>query len=164
MKIEEKLITVEQLAALKPNELIRLGVGCMKLVLSDERYEISMGGWHQPIYKDDNPIPIICQVCMAGAVMAKSLGCDPRLSYSPGFFEGEYVESRVYSASHAAYDPLHAINNFREGDVWDGLETLGLVGDVTNELDRIIVEYAASPDKFFEQMEKLADDLEAAGY
>ncbi len=162
MKTENKTMTGEQLAALIPNELIRLGLDAMKLIIADERYEIYQNNWHRPVDRGEDD-PVICETCTAGSVMAMFMGCKIDKSYSPGFYDDKTLGNPIY-AERPSYAPLHAINNFREGDVGTGFDHLGLPFDEGSKFNREMVQYGAHPGGFFRDMERLADDLEAAGH
>lgn len=65
----------------EPSKLIRLAVGDLKKCEEDSRYEIDMSGWHVPDFVEDvkeyNDSEVeVCNVCFAGAIMAKTLDCD----------------------------------------------------------------------------------------
>lgn len=65
----------------KPSELIRLAVKDLVLVENDKRYSVNMHEWHTPWFVDNDydidyeseESVIICSVCFAGSVMAKTL-------------------------------------------------------------------------------------------
>ncbi len=64
---------------------------------------------------------------------------------------------------------LYALNAFRVGYIITGLTQVGIdpvknrQADGTRWKDRKITGYAVNPEKFKQQMAKLADDLEKAG-
>lgn len=61
-----------------PSELLSLAVKDARAVEKMKTRKLNMFAWHVPIkgYK--------CAVCMAGAVMDRSLGVDPKQSLAPG--------------------------------------------------------------------------------
>lgn len=49
------------------SDVLELALRDLKMVEKDEKYEVKMTEWHQPISYSK------CQVCLAGSIMAKSL-------------------------------------------------------------------------------------------
>lgn len=130
----------------KPSELIRLALADLALCAADPNYRIDMTDWHSP----DNGV---CQVCLAGAVMAKSLNAPP----AAGLHWIDFPDN-----SHK----IESLNDFRMGDVGRALAVLDI--DVPDDGDyvfnRTITPYDKDPDAFMADMRHLADDLDAAGY
>lgn len=83
------------------SDLIEVAVADCKKVAADKRYRFNMRKWHyaMPAAKGMR----VCSVCMAGAVMAKSLGAPFRAELGPGSF----LES----------DALLSIDDVRTGSV-----------------------------------------------
>ena len=140
-----------------PSKLIKLALKDLKLVEKDRRYRISMNTtWHEPNGK--------CTVCFAGAVMAKALKVSPKEEATPWSCED-------------ASDALKALDEFRQGNVANGLWIIGIKeqslkadddGNYINyagRFDRKIISYSKrTKKKFHQQMQKLADDLKRSGY
>lgn len=125
----------------KPSELIRLALGDLRKCEDDPDYIIDMISWHEPGRNT-------CYVCLAGAVMAKSLGADRYHDFEPdSFADVEYL--------------LFALDHFRAGDIRSGLTNLGFPDDGFS--DRVIIPYGIDSEKFHKQMHVLADDLEKVG-
>lgn len=80
----------------KLSALLRLAVRDAQAIEKMDGYELYMYNYHRPAYGDT------CYVCMAGAVMATSLGADRRKSTGPSDFGA--LEGR-----------LRAIDGMREG-------------------------------------------------
>ena len=80
----------------KPSELIRLAIRDMQLCERDPRYNLNMNQWHSGGSSDGERV---CQVCMAGSVMAKTLQV-PIEDYE------DMIETLFY-------DKMRAINSFR---------------------------------------------------
>ena len=53
----------------KPSSLIRLAVNDLNKVEKDKNYKVYMGDWHNPYSNAKG----LCEVCLAGSVLAKSL-------------------------------------------------------------------------------------------
>lgn len=137
----------------KPSALIRLALDDLEKVEKDGRYRVDMTQWHGG-WRPERDIP--CRVCLAGAVMAKTLGTNLRASIVP-------------RDSHDGYK-LRSLNDFREGRIEDGLHWFyALSGDCPVELAqgqayRTLARYDHdAPGKFHADMTRLADFLEGLG-
>ena len=129
----------------KASELIRVALKDLEACEKSEKYHIYMGTWHEP-----EPTERPCAVCLAGAVMAQSLGAKTSEMYEPvDFDENE--------------NKLEALNEFRDGDLAAAFEWLGVEweGESTVDVARYFDEDSS---QFKEDMNNLADKLEAAGY
>jgi hypothetical protein len=89
-----------------------------------------------------------CLVCLAGAVMAKSLYVSWGDSYSPEDFEPDTKKK------------LMALNEFRRGDIHRALVYVLELPKNPLEVERRITPYAQNRRQFYRQMSALADDLE----
>ena len=98
------------LSKAQPSDLILLALDDLAKCEGDDNYEVVMGTWHQPSGYWDG----VCTVCLAGAVMVKTLKALPEKYLTPFDF------SRSNSAA------LHALNCFRVGAVHAGLGLLGI--------------------------------------
>lgn len=132
-----------------PSELIRLALGDLRKVESDVRYRVDMDAWHEGLQHREP-----CTVCMAGSVMAKTLGVDPERDSGPWNFQPD-TDSK-----------LCAIDAFRCGAVEDGLERLGQA-EAATELEFELGEFAnppaydrENPEPFHAAMGQLAKFLE----
>lgn len=101
------MTTKLDIAKLKPSELIRAALVDLQACVQDPRYVVNMEDWHEPGYGGP------CQVCLAGAVMAKSLRADVSDTAGPYAFP-ELIRAR-----------LRALDSFREGCVLSGLKLCG---------------------------------------
>ena len=135
-----------------PSELIRVALIDLELCEKDDKYFVSMNSWHHPYKKED-----ICYVCLAGAVMAKSLHMNRARFGEPCDFP------RQISLK------LRALNWLREGRVTKGMSVyFESMGD--NIIPKIMLEdvsvtpYWANPHNFKVDMHDLADALEKEGY
>ncbi len=91
----------------KMSALLRLAVKDAQAVEKSKKYVLAMGTWHEP-YRNK------CHVCLAGSVMAKSLGCSPD------------KELRPYDLPARTRDALLAVNEMRQGDFAGAARTLRL--------------------------------------
>lgn len=129
----------------KPSELIRLALSDLRKCEADPRYSIDMWAWHAPFLNDR------CYVCLAGAVMAKSINASITDELAPSDFDGEISTK------------LNALDCFRLGDIAGGLDKLGI--DTLNlpeaiEPDIEIADHYSNPTQFHADMESLAAMLE----
>lgn len=125
----------------KPSELIELALADLEKVEADrEHYRVDMGAWHEPKYG-------LCYVCLAGAVMAKTMNFSRIDSVDP-------VNS-VHSPGDE--NKLMALNEFRVGMIDHGLHYMGITDKAELLPDRLEHEpYAARPVIFKGQMRALA--------
>lgn len=131
----------------KPSELIRVALADLRKCEADERYEIDMSEWHLP--DGDGG----CFVCLAGAVMAKSLGAEEDDEVTPdNYFLDECGTERK----------LRALDDFRCGGVRAGLRELGIPMPPMPPTCRPSL-YHESPVQFHADMHALADELERHG-
>jgi hypothetical protein len=145
------LVPIEKLPD-RPSALVRAALADIEECERDQRYSIESidefweRQWHR-LSKDR----ATCNVCAAGAVMAKSLYVNWGETCTPDDFEQDTRKK------------LMALNEFRQGDIHTAL--VHIMGYAKNplEVERRITPYAQSRRLFFRQMNLLADDLEAHG-
>jgi hypothetical protein len=77
-----------------------------------------------------------CEVCAAGAIIAKTFGAPPDLRLDPNDFDGETARR------------LRAVNKFRNDSVRLAFAFLGLDTMQSREFDRSIPLYADGPEGF----------------
>ena len=93
----------------KLSDLLELAVRDARACEADPRYLLDMGKWHVP--KGNG----VCQVCMAGAVIAKTIQLSPDTAAELFSDESAGRVPVVYSE----YLPLTAINDMRTGEFRD---------------------------------------------
>ena len=127
-----------------PWELIRLALHDLELCEASPKYKINMSAWHYHIGD-------YCKVCFAGAVMAKTLETPKYISIPNNVF---YNDDTL--------DKLNAINFFRLGLIYNGLNAMNFNTDLYEiESYKITTHiYGLSPNEFKIQMELLACYLE----
>ncbi len=96
----------------KPSALIRVALTDLALCKADPHYVINMGVYHEPNINIRSTRPS-CTVCLAGAVMAKTLDADIDTYYLP-----EYLICRRHGNTSRQ---LHALDHFRTGRIKSGL-------------------------------------------
>ena len=89
-----------------PSDLIEMALADLRKVERSRLYTVNMATWHTPANRR-------CHVCLAGSVMAMTLGASPKdeVDYTE---YGEEVSRK-----------LDALNDFRRGRVGEGLLTMG---------------------------------------
>jgi hypothetical protein len=127
-----------------PSQLIRLALKDLEEVEKNPSYKVYMSAWHQP--QPEGP----CLVCLAGAVMAQSLGVCSNNEYNPDDFEGH---NRL---------AFMALNCFRLWEVAYGCSFLSLKTKIIIPYNEKI-SYKEFPEEFKMKMENLAQLLENEG-
>ena len=130
-----------------PDELINLAIDDLERAEQDPRYRIHMGQWHSPW--DGGSSDATCHVCLAGAVMARTLGADPKRTKCPR----DYLDARYGDTT----SKLEALDYFRVGSVSFGLKSMYVVPEEFREYD--IPDYEEDPALFKKAMRELADEL-----
>ena len=133
----------------KPSELIRLALRDLFYVAYDPDYAINMNYFHTGCL--DPAWDGKCQVCFAGAVMAKTLNVPVDRHAIPEDFD----DDTNYK--------LDALDSFRDGLIDMGLDVLGLRTPEGMESARDIEVFRDNPMQFHDDMESLANDLEGYG-
>lgn len=134
----------------KPSKLIRIALSDLYAIEKDKRYTIEMGRWHEPtVDAEGQPI---CAVCLAGSVMARRGHCNTTTSI------------HLWKIPKANRNQMCAINCFRNGEVEDGLDALGIEMPEKGVNDfEYVTPYSSSPGQFKRDMRKLATKLERVG-
>ena len=153
-----------------PSALIRAALEDLRACERDDGYVVNMSNWHWPT--TDNRGRKVCSVCLAGAVMAKTLDV-PREQpiFSMAQILGVAREQPIFSleqCSGRVKDGLRALDYFRRGMISAGLEMLGY-----DDVDKLDEEYkqfasgavydASDPFEFHHRMHRLANYLESHG-
>lgn len=131
-----------------PSDLIRVALADLSRCEADPRYEVCMHDWHAVAPSPSNNI---CHVCMAGAVIAQTLGAAFGDDIVPSDYTGE------------VRNKLEALNEFRIGRVNVALNTLGLSSLGKFGKMNIVYYTAECSEQFHLEMNMLADDLEKEG-
>ena len=144
--------TISKAKPVLPKKLWQLASLALKDLAAVERspkYEVNMWAWHRPVESRGSKV---CHVCLAGAVMAKTLKVS----------QDEYCSPETSPSYNRA---LHAIDSLREGFVAHAYAYLypRRVGkDSVCELNRIVPiygPYAAGQQRFKKAMRKLIADM-----
>jgi len=122
----------------KLSALIYLALNDFLLVLEDERFIVDMGYWIDS--QDNKP----CQVCFAGAILAKTQ------NYHNCDHWGDYIPAWAL-----------ALEYVRRDSIADALQVLGQKAPflINHELPR----FEDAPEDFINHMHQIAFELEEAG-
>jgi hypothetical protein len=130
----------------KLSELIRVALADLRKVEADPRYIVNMANWH--VAREGR-----CEVCLAGAVMAGTLGVDPQRTASPFEFCDDELENK-----------LDALDWVRMGNVgnanWAVTEQAVDPEFIPNEN---VPAYHDGPEAFHAALSDLANRLEEKG-
>ena len=133
-----------------PSALIRVALTDLQVIQKNPAYNIKMSMWHMTLVDDEETI---CQVCLAGAVMANTLNADITRDMSPQDY------SRVDARK------LDALDDFRNGHVGRAFKVLNIPRHPTIPWYVAIDPYDPDyPNIFINAMSDMADMLEKAGY
>ena len=91
-------------------DLIEVAINDMKAVKADTNYSFNVNYWHMSCQSK-------CVVCVAGAIMAKSLNSDPNISVQPSDFYDDSI-----------YHKLTLINFIREGKIFNAKRVMERLG------------------------------------
>ena len=141
----------KQISDMLPSELINTAMIDLEACERDPRYHIEMGLWHTGTDWDTGPSESICNVCLAGAVMAKTLDVNHRFSHVPDSFD---IETEF---------ALRALDFFRVGNIECALEIMNI--PMPDELDELyfITDHAADYSQFHADMNRMYLDLRYIG-
>jgi len=128
----------------KLSDLILVALEDLERAEASSRYKVTMGTWHLP-GRDR------CGVCLAGSVMAFSLGADPGAPTLPRDYP-RCIDSKLY-----------ALNMVRGGEISAALETIDQEGRAHYFPHENMVIYSDSPENFKAQLRSVARRLAAEG-
>jgi len=134
---------------LLPSDLIDLALNDLEAVERNPKYRVEMRAWHEPVGRGKNRV---CEVCLAGAVMANTLGCKPRDEVEPWYFDDCTLTNT-----------LNALDAFRFGEVHAGLDWLGSYAGCDTPEAVLVADYAKHPIGFKSDLRAMADMLREKG-
>lgn len=121
---------------------------CLELALADfakcresPMYQINMNNWHKPLLGKD-----VCTVCLAGSVIAQSLGIPPTTPTGPSDF-----------SPHNAVR-LEALDYLRTGQIHEAVKLL-----LPGYARPLVPEYSKDPEGFLRAMDDILQFLRKAG-
>ncbi len=137
------------------SELIIVAVNDLEKCEIDPNYVVDMDTWHSDFNVDNHP----CHVCLAGSVMAKTVGYKISTEY-----DGAYHEFSDRSN-------FEALNQIRQLSIASALEWFGDENNAkTEEIEDDILElidekrgYSDCPDTFKANMRFIASELKKIG-
>ena len=112
----------------------------MRVALKDEAYvhrspmyRVNMDYWHTPVFTADDKIEF-CEVCLAGAVMAGTLGADINKEYN----QRDWPENKTVNGNIAK--KLRALDCIRHGSITIALITFDINCPPVRECDHLMDE------------------------
>lgn len=131
----------------RPSDLLTVALADLAAAERNPLYRVSMDTWHVP---QDG----VCSVCMAGAVMAGTLGMNPDRHLSPGDAEvlGPDLEAK-----------LQSLDDLRCGDLGEALSNLGMELPEYLAARHHIPEYEDNVQGFHRELHKLAGLMRSEG-
>lgn len=129
-----------------PSEALAQALSDLELVEQDEEYVVDMYSWHEPNSGG-------CKVCLAGAVLAKTVKVPINVKISPNFF--------MNTASRMS-GKLYAMDSFARGDVSGGLSHFGI--ESKNDVFFPVPTYESNPDGFKSVIKSIIKKLKEIGH
>ena len=168
---EELKVTIDQVLHPQPKKLpdelsalIRVAVADAKLVEQDPRYKLDMTKWHTPLPNDETE-KAVCNVCLAGCVVAKSLGISPDQHFEPGS-SNTPLRQKLYALDSVRVGEATAavVNMYLGGRFTElvGLRKAGSLGRIDRKYQRFVHETKRRIS--WGNMLNMADELEELGY
>ena len=127
----------------KAYEMIRLGIKDLKAVSEDPQYEVDMGCWLRVV--DDK-----CMVCLAGAVLAKTLSVVANE-------DGTFLINSIHPRER---DKILSLDMFRRGYINEGFARFHGENYGYHHSPMHITPYETDKEQFFQDLELMADILE----
>ena len=148
--------------------LLRVGIDDVGRCERDGRYRVDMLAWHRPVRSPEAGEEALCEVCAAGAVMAKSLALPPAWganAYAKGV--GPDLEC-VEDWGEEVTRKLLALDRLRRGEVLEALremhEEVPEALEVRAQgMDREIASYEEDAGRWRRDLEGLHRALVSAG-
>ncbi len=139
----------------KPSELISVALRDLEKVQKMKTRKIEMSQW-----VTRTPNNKMCAVCLAGAVMDRTMGATKALPNLRCIFPTDLAIRGIISRSDRG--KLKALNLMREGEVNAGLSNMG-VTEPLGDFNRAMPEFRGKGTKFKAAMRQLAKDLKSKG-
>lgn len=134
----------------KPSELIRLALDDLAACELDPKYGVSMSDWHRSEWLAGIQT---CKVCMAGAVMAKTLKAPWAEVLTPTSYTNQDTINK-----------LNAINQFRCGDIDTGFAYMQIERENTVPRYMKVTSYYDGSEQFRIDVGNIATMLEKHGH
>lgn len=158
--LTEKTLAMNNHLPETPSLLIRVALNDLTMIEKDSRYVIDMGNWHCVRADLDEPI---CEVCLAGATMAKTLDTPDTIVDIdlPDILDFGGPSSPV---TRKLFEKLSALDAFRCGYVHKGLRHLSIYDfRGVNEYWTVWDHNRKNPEPFYFSLRALANTLERCG-
>lgn len=133
----------------KPSDLIEVGLRDLEKIEKTPGYSVDMGDWHS-FYADTEDSPVLCHVCLAGAVMAQTLGVPNDVDTTP------YDMRDRIGGDKALANKLLALDSFRVGYVREGVCDMDIEPPAGMKSTVAVPAYSDDPKLFKASLRELA--------
>ena len=130
----------------KPSALLEVAMTDLGKIERSKRYGVHMGFWHTG--------QEVCEVCLAGAVMAFTLGAN----------HDEYLTAQDFHRFPGCGNQLRALDSFMGGYCRNASEFIGLGFYTGAPFQLEVTPYKDDRRKFKRDMRKLITDMRKAGH
>ena len=132
------------------HELLNVAIDDMEYCLNSGRHSFLHSVWHRPAYMADG----VCQICVAGAVMSRTLGVNPDLNFNPEMFDNSSVCHKLEALEYirnGQFETAHAFMQFANTDTYNS--QCHVKGELTREqLNDLGYIYKCHCDEYYEFM------------
>ena len=139
----------------RPSLLIALALDDLELARQDPNYEINMADWHVP-----NHAKGTCEVCLAGAVLAKTLRIEKSTDYISLSFtngNGEKITALDYFRSGYMNEAIDCFVSLKGRFGKRYLKHIGKLKEMP------VTQYDENPNQFVKDMDEMRLKLESLG-
>ena len=136
-------------------KLLALGVYDMKEIMKNPDYEFYMHEWHEPVKVEGRDI---CKVCMAGAVLANTLGYLKNMPYNCKYVslsDINCIDAIDYMLRDCFEEAFRLVNDKR----WDDINHPHKMYLLSDEFKKLIVWDWVAPYKNIEAIERVIKEL-----
>lgn len=131
-----------------PSEFLQQALEDYDVVSKDPSYRVNMSSWHRPSYDG------VCEVCLAGCVMAKSFSASPQSNLMP---------SDLTCGDFQTHKKLMALDSLRTGDLNGAMVDLGF-NKKRDSVENIPIEtFHVNPFQWRSDMNRVVAALKEAG-
>lgn len=144
-----------------PDERIRFALGALKQFEAQKNCKVDMGSYHDFDIKtnEDDSLEVVCIACLGGSAALKRFVPQEKWQYIEDEEKlGKFLPDNISSEDISYYE--HSIELARWGGIGGLFERMGLEEKVGEQFTRKITDYHIDADKFYEQMEQLAADIQ----
>ena len=142
----------------KHSDLILVALKDLEAVENNPKYKVGMGWWHKPT--EDKNSNKYCTVCLAGAVMANTLGASVKKEADPSDYDEETKCKLIFLDRVRVYHQVSSIICTEEEKPLLSMVLKAAYRSIPKD-DR--TSYDTNPIQFKKNMEHIANELDKAG-